>query len=101
MCIRDRKTGINSIDEARIETDPKKGDFYVVDIVKPGSKTTDILANALPQIIQSFPWPKSMRWGTGNLRWVRPIHSIIALFDGAVVDFEIEGVKSGLSLIHI
>lgn len=90
-----RKTGINSIDEARIETDPKKGDFYVVDIVKPGSKTTDILANALPQIIQSFPWPKSMRWGTGNLRWVRPIHSIIALFDGAVVDFEIEGVKSG------
>ncbi len=90
-----RAAGINSIDEARIETDPKKGDFYVVDIVKPGSKTTDILANALPQIIQSFPWPKSMRWGTGNLRWVRPIHSIIALFDGAVVDFEIEGVKSG------
>lgn len=90
-----RAAGINSIDEARIETDPKKGDFYVVDIVKAGSKTTDILANALPQIIQSFPWPKSMRWGTGNLRWVRPIHSIIALFDGAVVDFEIEGVKSG------
>lgn len=90
-----RAAGINSIDEARIETDPKKGDFYVVDIVKPGSKTTDILANALPQIIQSFPWPKSMRWGTGNLRWVRPIHSIIALFDGAVVGFEIEGVKSG------
>ncbi len=90
-----RAAGINSIDEARIENDPKKGDFYVVDIVKAGSKTTDILANALPQIIQSFPWPKSMRWGTGNLRWVRPIHSIIALFDGAVVDFEIEGVKSG------
>lgn len=90
-----RAAGINSIDEARIENDPKKGDFYVVDIVKPGSKTTDILANALPQIIQSFPWPKSMRWGTGNLRWVRPIHSIIALFDGSVVDFEIEGVKSG------
>lgn len=90
-----RAAGINSIDEARIENDPKKGDFYVVDIVKAGSKTTDILANALPQIIQSFPWPKSMRWGIGNLRWVRPIHSIIALFDGAVVDFEIEGVKSG------
>lgn len=89
-----RAAGINSIDEARIENDPKKGDFYVVDIVKPGSKTTDILANALPQIIQSFPWPKSMRWGTGNLRWVRPIHSIIALFDGALVDFEIEGIKS-------
>lgn len=90
-----RAAGINSIDEARIETDPKKGDFYVVDIVKAGSKTTDILANALPQIIQAFPWPKSMRWGTGNLRWVRPIHSIIALFDGAIVDFEIEGIKSG------
>ncbi|MBN8647870.1 MAG: glycine--tRNA ligase subunit beta [Caulobacterales bacterium] len=90
-----RASGISSIDEARIENDPKKGDFYVVDIVKPGSKTTEILANALPQIIQSFPWPKSMRWGVGNLRWVRPIHSIIALFDGALVDFEIEGVKSG------
>lgn len=90
-----RAAGIKSIDEARIENDPKKGDFYVVDFVKTGKQTIEILAQIIPQIIQSFPWPKSMRWGTGNLRWVRPIHSIIALFDGEIVDFEIEGIKSG------
>lgn len=90
-----RAAGISSIEEARIEKDPKKGDFYVVDIVKAGAKTIDILAALLPNIIQNFPWPKSMRWGTGNLRWVRPIHSIIALFDGQIIDFEIEGLKSG------
>lgn len=90
-----RAAGITSIDEARIQSDSKKGDFYVVDIVKAGAKTTEILAELLPNIIQNFPWPKSMRWGTGNLRWVRPIHSIIALYDGEIIDFELEGIKSG------
>jgi glycyl-tRNA synthetase beta chain len=90
-----RKSGINDITQARIESDPKKGDFYVVDIIKAGAKTKDILAQILPNIINNFPWPKSMRWGTGNLRWVRPIHSIIALFDGEIVEFEIENIKSG------
>ncbi len=90
-----RAAGISSLAEARIQSDPKKGDFYVVDIVKAGAKTTEILAELLPNIIQNFPWPKSMRWGTGNLRWVRPIHSIIALYDGEIIDFELEGIKSG------
>ncbi len=90
-----RAAGIASIDEARVQSDPKKGDFYVVDIVKAGAKTTEILAELLPNIIQNFPWPKSMRWGTGNLRWVRPIHSIIALYDGEIIDFELEGIKTG------
>jgi glycyl-tRNA synthetase beta chain len=46
-------------------------------------------------VIRGFPWPKSMRWGTGGLAWVRPLHSILALFDGAVVPFEVDGIASG------
>ncbi len=46
-------------------------------------------------MIRKFPWPKSMRWGSGSLRWVRPLHSIVCTFDGEVVPFEIEGIRSG------
>ena len=49
----------------------------------------------MPEIVRNFPWPKSMRWGAGKLRWVRPLHSILCLFDGKVVPFEIDGIKSG------
>ena len=49
----------------------------------------------MPEIVTSFPWPKSMRWGSGRLRWVRPLHSILCLFDGKVVEFEIDGINSG------
>lgn len=89
-----RAAGIASINDARIEKDDKKGDFYVVDIINKGAQTTDIIAELIPQIVRSFPWPKSMRWGEGTLRWVRPIHSILCVFDGEVVPFEIDGIKS-------
>ncbi len=49
----------------------------------------------VPAIVASFPWPKSMRWGNGSLRWVRPLHSILCLFDGKVVPFEIDGIATG------
>ena len=89
-----RAAGIASIAEARVETDAKKGDFYVVDVVKAGAKTAEIIAELVPQIIRNFPWPKSMRWGEGSLRWVRPLHRILALFDGEIVPFEIEGITA-------
>src|SRR6202165_2079759 len=80
-----KATGLASINEAKIQTDPKKGDFYIALIEKPGRATLDVLADMLPVIIRTFPWPKSMRWGErsgkpGALSWVRPLHSIIATF---------------------
>ena len=64
-------------------------------IEKPGRATAEVIAGIVPEIIRSFPWPKSMRWGSGKLRWVRPLHSILCLLDGKVVEFEIDGIKSG------
>ncbi|WP_414474994.1 glycine--tRNA ligase subunit beta [Microvirga sp. M2] len=97
--------GLASIDQARIESDPKKGEFYVAVIEKPGRATTDVLAEILPQIIKTFPWPKSMRWGAasaepGSLRWVRPLQSVLCTFgpeteDPEVVRFEVDGIVSG------
>ena len=80
-----KATGLKSLDEAKIQRDPKKGDFYIALIEKPGRATLDVLADLLPVIIRSFPWPKQMRWGErsarpGALTWVRPLHSIIATF---------------------
>jgi glycyl-tRNA synthetase beta chain len=97
--------GLASIDQARIETDPKKGEFYVAVIEKPGRATPEVLAEVLPGIVKTFPWPKSMRWGAasrepGSLRWVRPLHSIVCTFgpeteDPEVVRFEVDGIASG------
>src|SRR5918998_4955102 len=97
--------GLASIEQAKIESDPKKGEFYVAIIEKPGRSTADVLAEILPNIVRNFPWPKSMRWGAasrepGSLRWVRPLHSIICTFgpeteDPEVVRFEVDGIASG------
>lgn len=75
--------------------DDKKGKFYLAEISKPGRATTDVIAGIVPDVIRKFPWPKSMRWGSGDLRWVRPLQSILCCFDGEVVEFEIAGLKSG------
>ena len=75
--------------------DDKKGQFYTATIKKSGRATTDVVAELLPKVIREFPWPKSMRWGSGTLRWVRPLHSILCTFDGEVVALEVEGIKSG------
>ena len=87
--------GLTSIDQAEVRTDPKKGDFYVAMLDKPGRKTADVVAEAVPDIIRSFHWPKSMRWGTGELRWVRPLQRILCVLDGKVVPFEVDGLASG------
>ncbi|WP_395174299.1 glycine--tRNA ligase subunit beta [Roseibium alexandrii] len=95
-----RGAGLASIDDATIQTDPKKGDFYVAVIEKPGRSAIDIIAEFMPGILRNFPWPKSMKWGTTSTRWVRPLHSIIATFgpeteEPDVVPFEFDGIKSG------
>jgi glycyl-tRNA synthetase beta chain len=95
-----KSAGLASIEEARIEADPKKGDFYIAHIERKGSPTKDILATLLPKVIAEFPWPKSMRWGHGRMQWVRPIRSITALFGGEneepeIVPFAVEGLAAG------
>ena len=74
--------GLTRIEDARIEKDPKKGEFYVAVIEKPGRTTSEALAEIIPAIVRSFPWPKSMRWGAAStrpdaLRWVRPLRGIV------------------------
>ena len=60
-----KSAGLARIEDAKIETDPKKGEFYVAVIDRPGRATTEVLAEILPAIVRGFPWPKSMRWGAG------------------------------------
>jgi glycyl-tRNA synthetase beta chain len=88
-----KSTGL-SLEQLKVQDD-KKGQFYLAVMRKPGRAATEIIAEILPDTIRKFPWPKSMRWGSGTLRWVRPLHSIICTFDGEVVPFEIEGIRSG------
>lgn len=95
-----RGAGLDDIAKARVVSDPKKGDFYVADLVKPGRTAEAIIAELMPQVIRSFPWPKSQRWGSGTLRWVRPLHSIVCTFgpeteEPVVIDFEVDGIRSG------
>jgi glycyl-tRNA synthetase beta chain len=91
--------GLQSIDQARIATDSKKGDYYVALIEKPGRPAIEVIAQIIPAVIRSFPWPKSMRWGTGALSWVRPLHSIVATFgpqteEPEIVPFAIDGIAA-------
>src|ERR1700761_8615571 len=62
---------------------------------RKGRPTPEIVAEMVDQIVRGFPWPKSMKWGRGSLRWVRPLQSILCVFDGEVVPFEIDGIQSG------
>ncbi|HEV2605714.1 MAG TPA: glycine--tRNA ligase subunit beta [Microvirga sp.] len=100
-----KSAGFSSLDQATIQSDPKKGEFYVALIERPGRATPDVLAEIIPAIVRNFPWPKSMRWGPasvepGSLRWVRPLHTIVCTFgpeteDPEVVRFSVDGVESG------
>lgn len=112
-----RKAGLSDISEAQIATDPKKGDFYVAIVSKAGRAAEEIIADVMPGIIRSFPWPKSMRSGFASmpkgssyggiegkgaesLRWVRPLQSIICTFgsehdETKVIPFVIDGITAG------
>ncbi|MBN7806992.1 glycine--tRNA ligase subunit beta [Agrobacterium rosae] len=109
-----RGAGLSSVSEAQVISDPKKGDFYIAIINKPGRPAEDIIADVMPGIIRGFPWPKSMRSGSASmpkgssyggiegkgsesLRWVRPLQSIVCLFgpehdETKIIPFEIDGI---------
>lgn len=84
-----RKTGLTK--DQLVERD---GVFFAV-LSSKGQPTAALIPDMVDQIVRGFPWPKSMRWGSGTLRWVRPLKRIVALFDGHVVPFEIDGIQSG------
>ncbi len=100
-----KAAGLSSIEQASIESDPKKGEFYVARLHRHGRPTPEVVAEIVPAVIRAFPWPKSMRWGKGStspnaLRWVRPLQSILCTFgpeteEPEVVAFEIDGIRSG------
>ena len=77
----------------------KKGEIYVARITHKGRDAADIIAELVPSVIRNFPWPKSMRWGAGSLRWVRPLHSILCLLTdeagAGVVPFEVDDIVAG------
>ncbi len=99
-----KSTGLSRIEDARVETDPKKGQFYVAVIEMPGRETKEAIAEIIPAIIRAFPWPKSMRWGAASakpdaLRWVRPLRGIVCTLatqhdTAEIVSFEIDGIAA-------
>jgi glycyl-tRNA synthetase beta chain len=88
-----KSAGLASVDKAEIRED-KKGAFYVAMVEEKGRDTADVIAGVVPEIIRGFPWPKSMRWGEGDLRWVRPLKRILCVFDHEIVPFEVDGIVS-------
>ncbi len=92
-----RSTGL-TLDQLE-KRDDKKGQVWFAVIEKPGRAAPEIVAEVLEKTIRSFPWPKSMRWGNGTLKWVRPLHSILCLLSddtgASVVDLDIDGIKAG------
>ena len=92
-----KSTGL-ALDQLTIQED-KKGKSYIAIIKKSGRAATDVIAEIVPHMVRNFPWPKSMRWGSGSLRWIRPLQSILCTFDGEVVPFEVEGIQSGNSTL--
>ena len=115
-----KAAGLTSIDQAKVQAD-KKGDFYVAITEKKGRDAVEVIGEIILEIVYEFPWPKSMRWGddprtidmvspdaddtfklepTPWLKWVRPLHSIVATFgpeteEPVVVPLKIDGVKVG------
>ncbi len=75
--------------------DDGKGAYYVLESHQQGQAMSAFLAGHLPDIINSFNWPKSMRWGSRRLRWVRPLRAILCRLNGVVIDFEVDGLTSG------
>ena len=91
-----RGAGLTDISQAETRTD-KKGEYYVAVIEKPGEASADILAGLIPDVMNNFPWPKSMKSGTSNFKWVRPLTSMICLLGGKPVGFEVGGIASGVT----
>lgn len=95
-----RAAGLTSLDQARIQSDVKKGDFYLARIDRPGADAVGLLAAILPNILSDFSWAKSMRWGSSSFAWVRPLRAITATFgtendEPVVVPFACNQLQAG------
>ncbi len=82
--------------------DEKKGQVYFATVTKPGRNADAIVGEVLENVIRNFPWPKSMRWGSGSLRWVRPLHSILCILtddlgEASIVGLDVDGITAGNS----
>jgi glycyl-tRNA synthetase beta chain len=88
-----RKTGLT-----REQLEERDGVFFAV-VERPGRNAADVIADAVKRLVGDFPWPKSMRWGDGSLRWVRPLHGIVAILGEQIVPVEIDGIASGATTV--
>ena len=89
-----KANGFSSVDDADVRELPK-GKFYFAVIERKGRPSADVLKEIIEDALAALPWPKSMRWGSGETRWVRPLHSLLCLFDGAVVPVAFAGLTAG------
>ncbi|MDY7036530.1 MAG: glycine--tRNA ligase subunit beta, partial [Thermodesulfobacteriota bacterium] len=87
-----KKQGV-SVEDLQIKETPK-GEYLFIKRKIPGRTAKEVLAEMFPKLITDIPWPKSMRWGIEKFFFVRPIHWVLALFDGDIVPFEVAGIKS-------
>ncbi|MDX2288327.1 MAG: glycine--tRNA ligase subunit beta [Hyphomicrobiaceae bacterium] len=90
-----KAAGLATLADAEIVKDDKKGDYYLARIDKPGRAAPEIIAETVADVCMKFPWPKSMRWGSSDFYWVRPLQSILCLLDGAIVPVEVGGIVAG------
>src|SRR4029078_302882 len=88
-----KKTGL-----VRDQLEDRDGVLFAT-IERAGRPAADILAETIKRIVAAFPWPKSIRWGDGQLRWVRPLHGIVALLGEDIVPVEIDGIASGAATV--
>jgi len=89
-----KATGLASIDQAEVRDLPK-GKFYFAVIKRAGRPTAVVLKEIIEKALSQLPWPKSMRWADNPARWVRPLHRIVCVFDGAVVKVNFASVAAG------
>jgi glycyl-tRNA synthetase beta chain len=89
-----KAAGLASIDRAE-QRDTGKGVFFFAVVKKQGRPTNDVLVEVLPPALTAIPWPKSMRWGANQLRWVRPLHGVLCLFGGKIVPISLGHVTAG------
>jgi len=88
-----RKTGLT-----RDQLEERDGIFFAV-VERAGSAAAEILTETIKRIVADFPWPKSMRWGAGSLRWVRPLHGIVAMLGEEIVPFDVDGISAGATTV--
>ena len=89
-----KANGLTSTDDLSVREDPK-GSFYILEEVIPGRNFSAALEDFVPELVRGFNWPKSMRWGDGTLRWVRPLRALLCMFNGKVLSCAVDGIEAG------